>query len=83
MALTLGLSRAGHAPAAVDTTARVHLQRVGEGFDITLIELTTKVDAPGIDDDAFQKIAAGAKENCPISKALRSVEIRLDAKLAT
>ena len=82
MALTLGLSRAGHAPASVDTTARVHLQRVGEGFDVTLIELETTVSAPGMDDDAFQTIAAGAKQNCPISKALRSVETRLDAKLA-
>jgi osmotically inducible protein OsmC len=83
MALTLGLSRAGHAPSSVDTSARVHLRRVGEGFDIALIELSTKVSAPGIDDAAFQKIAAGAKENCPISKALRTVETHLDAKLNT
>ena len=82
MALTLGLSRAGHPPASVDTSATVHLQRVGEGFDITLIELSTTVAAPGIDADEFQKIAAGAKENCPISKALRAVETTLDAKLS-
>jgi osmotically inducible protein OsmC len=82
MALTLGLSRAGHPPASVDTSARVHLRRVGDGFDITLIELSTTVSAPGIDDAALQQIATGAKENCPISKALRSVEIHLEAKLS-
>lgn len=81
MALTLGLTRAGHPPASVDTTARVHLRRVGEGFDIALIELSTVVAATGIDDAAFQQIATGAKENCPISKALRSVETHLDAQL--
>lgn len=81
MALTLGLSRAGHPPSSVDTSAKVHLQRVGEGFDITHIELSTTVTAPGIDAAEFQQIAAGAKANCPISKALRAVETTLDAKL--
>ncbi|HEX3469524.1 MAG TPA: OsmC family peroxiredoxin [Candidatus Elarobacter sp.] len=81
MALALGLSRAGHAPTSIDTTARVHITRVGEGFDITLIELSTAVSAPGIDDAAFQQLATGAKEHCPISKALSAVETRLEAKL--
>ena len=81
MALTLGLTRAGHPPAAVDTTARVHLRKEGEGFDVPLIELTTNVTAPGLDADKFQAIAAGAKENCPISRALRAVEITLTATL--
>jgi osmotically inducible protein OsmC len=81
MALTLGLTRAGHPPAPVDTTARVHLRRDGEGFDIPLIELTTTVSAPGMDPQQFQQIAAGAKAQCPISRALRAVEITLDAKL--
>jgi hypothetical protein len=31
--------------------------------------------------DGFQKLAAAAKENCPLSKALRSVAITLEAKL--
>jgi len=83
MALTLGLTRGGHPPTAVDTTARVHLRRAGEGFDIALIELSTAAAVPGIDDAAFQQIAKGAKENCPISKALRSVETHLDARLTT
>ncbi len=81
MALTLALSRAGHPPAAIDTTARVHLRRAGQGFDVPLIELKTTATAAGLDADQFQQLAAAAKENCPISRALRSVEIVLDATL--
>jgi lipoyl-dependent peroxiredoxin len=81
MALTLGLTRAGHPPAAVDTTARVHLRRDGQGFDVPLIELTTTATAPGVDADQFQQIAAGSKAQCPISRALSAVEITLVATL--
>jgi osmotically inducible protein OsmC len=39
---------------------------------------------PGIDAQAFEQAAQGAKENCPVSKALASVpEITLDAQLAS
>jgi organic hydroperoxide reductase OsmC/OhrA len=39
------------------------------------------VSAPGIDQAEFQQLAVGAKEGCPISGALRAVDIRLDAVL--
>ena len=81
MALTQGLTRAGHPPAAVDTTARVHLRRDSQGFDVPLIELTTTATAPGLDAEQFKQIAAGAKALCPISRALRAVEITLVATL--
>jgi osmotically inducible protein OsmC len=35
---------------------------------------------PGIDAATFDKFAAGAKENCPVSKALKAVEITLKTK---
>jgi osmotically inducible protein OsmC len=35
----------------------------------------------GGDADEFQRLANGAKENCPISKALRAVEVTLTATL--
>jgi osmotically inducible protein OsmC len=81
MAMSLALTRAGHPPTAVDTTARVHLRRDNQGLDVPLIELTTTATASGLDADEFQKLAIAAKENCPISRALRAVEIRLDASL--
>lgn len=81
MALSLGLDRAGHTPKRVATSARVHIEKVGDGFAITAIDLTCEAEVPGIDAAAFQQHAEGAKNNCPVSKALAGTEIRLDAKL--
>ncbi|HEX8086496.1 MAG TPA: OsmC family protein, partial [Solirubrobacteraceae bacterium] len=79
MALSGGLTRAGHAPTRVHTTAGVHLEKGEAGFRVQKIDLVTEAQVPGIDDAAFQEIAKGAKENCPISVLLSSVEITLDA----
>jgi lipoyl-dependent peroxiredoxin len=54
MALSGGLSRAGHPPNRVHTTAKVHLDKGDAGFRISTIELETEADVPGIDDAAFQ-----------------------------
>jgi osmotically inducible protein OsmC len=81
MALSAGLSKAGFTPTRVQTTARVHLEKVGEGFGITRIDLKTEAEVPGIDEETFRQQADGAKVNCPVSKALAAVEITLDAKL--
>lgn len=81
MALAVGLERAGFKPEQVATSARVHLAKGEAGFAITSIELTTEAKVPGIDADTFQQHADGAKENCPVSKALAGVDITLDAKL--
>jgi osmotically inducible protein OsmC len=81
MAMSLALTREGHPPESVDTTARVHLRRENQGFDVPTIELSTTVKAAGLEEDEFQRLAKGAKENCPISRALRATEIVLVAKL--
>jgi osmotically inducible protein OsmC len=81
MALSAGLSKAGHPPTRVHTVARVHLEKVGEGFGITRIELECEAQVPGIDGAAFQEQAEGAKKGCPISKALAATEITLKATL--
>jgi len=65
----------------IHTEARVKLEKVGEGFAITTIELETEADIPGIDDATFQRYALDAKQNCPVSKALAGTNIRLNAKL--
>src|SRR5438477_6019900 len=83
MAFANGLSQAGHVPDSVDTTARVHLDKVEGGFGITRIELATTVHVDGLDEEEFQTLAGQAKENCPVSKALAAIEIELDAKLAS
>jgi osmotically inducible protein OsmC len=81
MAFSLFLGNAGYTPKQIDTTAKVHLEQVGEGFAITRIELETTADVPGIADDEFQRQATAAKENCPVSKALAGPKISLVAKL--
>jgi osmotically inducible protein OsmC len=83
MSLANLLATAGHEAKRVETTARVHLEPQEEGPKITRIELQTEVDAPGIDDEAFQGHAKTAEETCPVSKALAGVEISLDAKLVS
>jgi lipoyl-dependent peroxiredoxin len=80
MALSHGLAQEGHAPDRLDTSATVTFQP-GEG--ITKIALTVRGQVPGLDADAFQAAAETAKENCPVSQALKAVpEITLDASLA-
>ena len=81
MALTAGLSRAGIKPKRIHTEARVKLEKVGEAFSITQIELETEAEIPDIDDAAFQKYALDAKQNCPLSKALAATQISMTAKL--
>lgn len=81
MALSNGLAKAGHAPQSVRTTASVTLDKVGEGFEITGIVLDCEASVPGIDAAAFQQQANSAKENCPISKALKATKITLNARL--
>lgn len=83
MALSGGLARAGHPPKRISTTARVHIDRVGEGFKITVIELQTEAEVPGIDNAQFQEAAEAAKKGCPVSQALTGVDIRLQARLAS
>ena len=81
MALIAQLSRAGIKPTRVHTEARVKLEKVGDAFSITQIELINEAEVPGVDDAAFQKYATDAKQNCPLSKALAGTEIHLNAKL--
>jgi osmotically inducible protein OsmC len=81
MALSGALSRAGHVPTRVHTTARVHIDRGDAGFSITRIELHTEAEVPGLDEETFRREAEGAKAGCPVSKALTGTEITLDAKL--
>jgi lipoyl-dependent peroxiredoxin len=66
----------------VQTEARVHIEKVENGFAIKRIELMTRASVPDIDDAHFQEHAQAAKEGCPVSQALAAVEsIELDAQL--
>jgi lipoyl-dependent peroxiredoxin len=81
MAFSGALGKAGFSPKRISTEAKVHLEKVGEGFSITKIVLNTEAELPDIDDEKFNELAEGAKKNCPVSRALTGVEIVLNAKL--
>jgi len=81
MALAAGLSGAGHTPENVRTKAKVKIDPVSGGFEITGITLVSEATVPGLSDADFQKIAEATKEGCPVSKALKAVPITLQAKL--
>ncbi|HEU5217424.1 MAG TPA: OsmC family protein [Gemmatimonadales bacterium] len=81
MALSMMLSNAGHPPASLETTATVHLDKAGEGFAITGIDLATRGRVPGQSAEEFQRMAEDAKANCIVSKALSAVPMRLQATL--
>ena len=82
MAFAFACEKAGIATQTIDTTAKVRLAKEGEGFKIDRIALTLTASVPGLDKAQFQKIAADAKANCPLSKALTGVpEVTLEATL--
>ena len=82
MAFAFACERAGVPTQSIDTQASVRLAKQGEGFAIDRIALKLQATVPGIDNAKFQELAQGAKQGCPLSKALASVpEITLAATL--
>jgi osmotically inducible protein OsmC len=81
MALAVILGQAGYRVDHIHTAARVTVDKYGDGYKITTIELDTEGKAPGIDEKTFQEKAELAKKNCPVSMALAGVEIKLIARL--
>jgi osmotically inducible protein OsmC len=81
MAFSAALERAGFVPEKIQTVADVHFEKLEEGFTIVRIELSTEAAVPDIDESQFLEIAEGAKNNCPISRALAVPEINVNASL--
>ena len=80
MALSSGLEKAGHIAEDIQTEAVVTLEPKDGKPTVTRSRLVTRVKVAGLDDDAFQKIAAETKAGCPISRLLNA-EIELEASL--
>lgn len=77
MALSFALAKAGHEKGNLETTAKVSLEKDGDGFRITKSALTLTGKVGGIDKSKFEELAREAKANCPVSKLL-DAEITLD-----
>lgn len=80
MALSFALAKAGHGDGTLETTARVTLEKDGDGFRISRSDLALVATVPGIDPQRFAEIAEGAKAGCPVSKLL-DAEISLEHRL--
>lgn len=79
MALSGALAKAGHPPETLSTSATVTFV---PGTGITRSALDLQGNVPGLDEAAFRQAAEAAKENCPVSQALRgNVELTIDARL--
>ena len=82
MFLASSLEKAGTPAARIETRAACTIDMVDGAPWITRMELAVRGKVAGIDQAAFQKAAEGAKENCPVSKALKgNVAFQLDARL--
>jgi osmotically inducible protein OsmC len=78
MAFSNMLAQAGHAPEEINTKADVTFV---PGTGITGSHLTVSAKVPGLTEEEFQRIAGEAKTGCPVSGALASIKITLDATL--
>lgn len=81
MAFSGLLSTEGYEPKSISTSAEVKIVKEGDGFKISESKLKTEAEVPGIDEDLFRELAKKAKENCPVSLALSSLKITLEANL--
>jgi lipoyl-dependent peroxiredoxin len=83
MALSAGLARAGTPPNRLEVRSRVTFDKVGDSWTVVSSELEVKGDIPGADAAKFTKAAEDAKENCPISRALKgNVKLSVKANLS-
>ena len=66
----------------MSSEARTAFEEAGDGFKMTSVRLTIRGEVEGIDEESFRAAAEDAKENCPVSQALKgNVEVSLDASL--
>ncbi len=83
MALANGLAQAGTTPTKLETEATATFEQTPDGFRMTTMRISTRGQVEGLDEDGFRRAAEEAKENCPVSQALKgNVDVSVDASLA-
>ena len=80
MALSFALALEGLKDGTLRTTAKVQLDKEGEGFKVSRSDLSLVAKVPGIDEARFRQIAETAKAGCPISRLLNA-EIGFEYRL--
>lgn len=77
MALSFQLNGKGYTANSLETDARVFMGQEGVHWYVARIELHLQGDVPNISEEEFGQLAEAAKQGCPISKALKAVEVQL------
>jgi len=84
MALSGIIEKAGFTPTSLNVTAKVTFEQRDGKWSITKSALDVEGDVPGIDEDAFAKLASQAKADCPVSRALmNNVELSVASALSS
>jgi lipoyl-dependent peroxiredoxin len=83
MAFSARLAKNGTPPNRLDVTADVTFAQVDGGWKVASSALTVRGDVPGISPEDYERLAEDARDNCPISVALKgNLELSVDATLA-
>jgi osmotically inducible protein OsmC len=76
------LEKNGTPATRISTKASCTVEKVGDGFKITRMQLEVRGKVPGADPAGFASAAEAAKKGCPVSTALQgNVQLELDARL--
>jgi osmotically inducible protein OsmC len=82
MALSSDLAKAGNPPEELHVSATVTFDRREEKWTVVSSALDVIGSVPGLDAEGFDRAAEGAKDNCPVSQALKgNVEMSVHATL--
>jgi lipoyl-dependent peroxiredoxin len=82
MAFSVRLAKNGTPPTQLDVRAEVTFDNASGGWKVTTSKLIVTGQVPDIDEATFQRLAEDAKENCPISQAIKgNVELVVEATL--
>jgi osmotically inducible protein OsmC len=83
MALANGLAQGGTPGKRLESEATATFDKAGDGFRMTTMQLSIRGEVDGLDEEGFRRAAEEAKENCPVSQALKgNVDVSVDASLA-
>jgi osmotically inducible protein OsmC len=73
MALSGGLEKSGKPATRISTTAHCTMDMVSGVATVTKMRLEVRAVVPGLDQAGFAKAAEDAKQNCPVSRALKGI----------
>jgi osmotically inducible protein OsmC len=73
MALAFALDKAGTPATRIATSAQCTMDMVNGAATVTTMRLDVRGVVPGLDQAAFAKAASDAKQNCPVSRALKGI----------